>query len=64
MSYTLYLGEGQQLKSDKLGACWRSLKVEVLKRGDLNPHFIQLLIFIEKFSPLPGFEPGISSVPS
>ena len=26
--------------------------------------FNQLLIFIEKFSPLPGFEPGISPVPS
>ena len=25
---------------------------------------IQLLFFIEKFSPLPGFEPGTSSVPS
>ena len=26
--------------------------------------FFQLLIFIEKFSPLPGFEPGTSPVPS
>ena len=32
--------------------------------SDLWVLVIQLLIFIEKFSPLPGFEPGTSPVPS
>ena len=35
---------------------------------ELNIHIqiqtIQILIFTEKYSPLPGFEPGTSPVPS
>ena len=42
----------------------QTLQITFLHDIRIQIQTIQLLIFTEKFSPLPGFEPGTSPVPS
>ena len=42
----------------------QTLQITFLRDIPIQIRTIQLLIFTEKLSPLPGFEPGTSPVPS